>query len=186
MASLRELGWVVARDVNRTVGGGIAAMELLRRTFVARQWMDENANALIVAVSRLTPGTNILAYCTAAGWVLRGWRGSAAALAAASVPSAIVTYTLSAVVVRLVAYRSVRAVLGVLMLVAAALIFSTAWALLRPFIRGGRRLRVLAFVGGALGLYLLGITPVRILLVSAAAGVLVPTRAVAPPPKAAV
>jgi chromate transporter len=148
--------------------------------------MDDNANAIIVAVSRLTPGTNILAYCTAAGWVLRGWRGSAAALAAASVPSAVMIYVLSAAVVRLIEYRSVRAVLAVGMLVAAALIFSTAWALLRPFIRGGRRGRVVAFIGGALALYLLGLTPVRVLLLSATAGVLVPTRTAPPQPKATV
>jgi len=186
MASLRELAWLVARDVTSTVGGGIAAMELLRRNFIARRWMDDHSNAINVAVSRLTPGTNILAYCTAAGWVLRGWRGSAAALAAASVPSALMIYALSAVVVRLVQYRSVRAVLGIAMLVAAALIFSTAWALLRPFVRGGRRARVFAFIAGTLVLSVAGVTPVRVLLLSAAAGVLVPTRTAPPQPKAVV
>jgi hypothetical protein len=72
------------------------------------------------------------------------------------------------------------------MLVAAALIFSTAWALLRPFVLHGRRARVFAFVGGALVLSLLGVTPVRVLLLSAIAGVLVPTRTPAPVSKAAV
>jgi chromate transporter len=186
MASLRQIAWLVARDVTSTVGGGIAAMELLRRNFIARGWMDDHANAIVVAVSRLTPGTNILAYCTAAGWVLRGWRGSAAALAAPSVPSALIIYALSAVVVRLIQYRGVRAVLAVGMLVAAALIFSTAWALLRPFIRSGRRVRVFAFIGGTLALSVIGLTPVRVLLLSAAAGALVPTRPAAPQPKAIV
>ena len=59
--SLRELTWIVARDVNRTFGGGLASMELLRRTFIANGSIDESLNAGLVAVSRLTPGTNILA-----------------------------------------------------------------------------------------------------------------------------
>jgi len=185
MAPLRELGWVVARDVNRTVGGGIAAMELLRRTFIARRWMDDGTNAVIVAVSRLTPGTNILAYCTAAGWALRGWRGSAVALGAASIPSAVIIYGLSVAAARLSQYRSVQAVLAVGMIIAAALVFSTAWALLRPFMRHGRRVRVVAMVGAALLLYYVaGMTPVRILVLSAIAGLLVPTRAASPEPNA--
>src|SRR4051812_47757529 len=113
MAPLRQIAWVVARDVNRTVGGGIAAMELLRRTFAARGWMDLPTHSLVVAVSRLTPGTNILAYCTAAGWRLRGWRGSATGLAAASVPSSLIIFALSAALSRLVRYRLVQGALAV-------------------------------------------------------------------------
>jgi chromate transporter len=170
VASLRQLAWIVARDVNRTVGGGIAAMELLRRTFMARGWLDESTNALLVAVSRLTPGTNILAYCAAAGWRMRGWRGSAAALAAASLPSSLIIFALIATLVRVVHYRSVQAALAVGMLVACWLIFAAAWHLLKPYLRGGARTRALVMIGAALALYTAGVTPVRILLLSAVAG----------------
>src|SRR4051812_2012057 len=172
MASLRELGWVVARDVNRTVGGGMAAIELLRRTFAARQWLDGRGHALIVAVSRLTPGTNILAYCTAAGWRMRGWRGSVTGLVAASAPSSIMIFALSAVLVRLVRYRAVQGALAVGMLVACALVLASAWALLRPYLsgNGSRRVRAALFALGSLALYAAGVTPVRILLLAAIAG----------------
>jgi hypothetical protein len=82
--SVRQLAWVIARDVNRTVGGGMASMELLRRSFDARKWVDAPTHGLFVAVSRLTPGTTILAYCAAVGWRLQGWPGTLAAVAAAS------------------------------------------------------------------------------------------------------
>ena len=58
-------------------------MELLRRTFSANGWIDESGNAGLVAVSRLTPGTNILAYCVALGWALHRWAGALVAVVAA-------------------------------------------------------------------------------------------------------
>jgi chromate transporter len=176
MSSVSPLGllaWFVARDVNRTVGGGYAAMELLRRTFMARGWMSGATHGVIVAVSRLTPGTNILAYCAAAGWRLRGWRGSLIALTAASVPSSIIICAMSAALVRVVRYRAVQAGLAVGMLVACVLVFSAAWSLLAPYLRGGRRVRVVIMLAFAIALYAAGLTPVRVLLVSAAIGLLV-------------
>jgi chromate transporter len=178
--ALGRLAWVVARDVNRTVGGGYAAMELMRRSFDQRGWMSASTHGVIVAVSRLTPGTNVLAYCTAAGYRLRGWRGGFVALAAASVPSSIIIYAMSAALVRLVGYRAVQAGLAVGMLVACVLVFSAAWNLLAPYIRRGRRLRVIAMLAAALALYAAGVTPVRILLLAAVAGVLMGPSAVAP------
>ena len=173
VSSLGQLAWIVARDVNRTVGGGYAVMELLRRSFAARGWMTATTHGVIVAVSRLTPGTNMLAYCAAAGWRLRGWRGGLIALAAASVPSSIIIFAMSAALVRLIGYRAVQAALAVGMLVACVLVFSAAWTLLAPYLRGRMRVRVVAMLAFALALYAAGMTPVRILLVAAVAGLLV-------------
>src|SRR3712207_1429675 len=110
--SLLQLAWAVARDVNRTVGGGMASTELLRRSFTTNGWLDVRTHGVLLAVSRLTPGTNILAYCVAVGWRAHGWRGSAAALAAASVPSALLIYALTAMVARLDRYAPVRLLLA--------------------------------------------------------------------------
>lgn len=174
MPSLRQLSWVVARDVNRTVGGGNAAMELLRRAFTANGWLDDAAHGVVVAVSRLTPGTNILAYCTAVGWRMRGWRGSAVSLLAASVPSSIVILALAAVVTRALQYRVVQGMMAIGLLVACVLVFSSAWALLRPYLLGPRRWRALVLSGVALALLFAGFTPVRILLIGALSGFLLP------------
>ena len=53
--SLSALAWLVFYDVNRTLGG-MASMELLRRSLGARGWIADEGHALFVAVSRLTPG----------------------------------------------------------------------------------------------------------------------------------
>ncbi len=174
--SVRQLAWIVARDVNRTVGGGMASMELLRRSFAAREWVDARTHGLFVAVSRLTPGTNILAYCAAVGWRLRGWRGTLAALAAASVPASLVISGLAATLVRLDRYPAVRVALSAGMFIAAALVLSSAWNLLKPYARAGR-IRFALMIAVAAGvLYALDLTPVRILLICAVVGALMPER----------
>jgi chromate transporter len=173
---VRQLAWIIARDVNRTVGGGMASMELLRRSFESRRWVDAPTHALFVAVSRLTPGTNILAYCAAAGWRLHGWRGMLAALAAASVPASLVISALAATLVRLDRYPAVRVALSVGMFVAAVLVLSSAWNLLKPYVRAGRWRFALFISALAGGLFLLDLTPVRVLLVSAVVGALMPVR----------
>lgn len=174
--SVRQLAWLITRDVNRTVGGGMASMELLRRSFETRKWVDAPTHALFVAVSRLTPGTNILAYCAAVGWRLQRWPGTLAALAAASVPGALIVSTLAATLVRLDRYPAIRIALSVGMLLAAALVFSSAWHLLRPYLRSSRWPVALLIASLAIGLYLVGWTPVRVLLVCAVAGGLLPAR----------
>jgi chromate transporter len=163
----------VARDVNRTFGGGIAAMELLRRTSMQRGWMHAADHALLVAVSRLTPGTNILAYCVALGWRMHRAAGSAVALLAASVPAAVIVFTVAATLVRVDRYRSVQVLLAFAMFVAALLVFSTAWHLLRPYMTARRRLAVVV-IAVSLGLFGLAVSPVRILLAAAAIGALWP------------
>ena len=117
-------------------------MELLRRTFGARGWLTDEGHALLVAVSRVTPGTNILAYCVALGWQLGHWRGALAALAAASVPASLLIALLSATLGpgrsasgrargdRRRADRRRRCSSS-----------PTAWHLLRPFVKGTNAIR---------------------------------------------
>lgn len=172
MPSLRELGWLVCRDVNRTLGG-IASMELLRRTLTIQGWLDESGHALLVAVSRLTPGTNILAYCVGLGWLLRGLGGALVALASASIPASLIIIALSATLVRIDQYPIVRALIMVALLVATVLVLSTAWHLLRPYARRSNAVRTGSIAVVVVGLLLAGVTPVRILLVAAVVGMVI-------------
>jgi chromate transport protein ChrA len=59
------------------------------------------------------------------------------------------------------------------MLVACVLLFAAAWSLLEPYIKGRARIRVVAMLAGALALYFVGLTPVRILLIAAAVGLFI-------------
>lgn len=174
--SLRQLAWNVARDVNRTVGGGYASMELLRRTFTRHGWLDAPGYALIVAVSRLTPGTNILAYCVALGWRLRRAPGALTALVAGSLPASMLIAGLTATVARLDQYRGVRMALAVGSAVAVVLVFSAAWHLLRPYATRPDRGRAAVVLVVAAVLLLMNVTPVRTLLVAASVGVLLRPR----------
>ncbi len=175
--TLAELGWRIAADVNRTVGGGLASIELMRQSFSRTGWLRDADHGLLVAVSRFTPGTNVLAYCAGLGWMAHRAAGVATALVASSLPSALLITVASAIVSRLVSNPVVRLVLAAATLLAAGLILSSAWALLRPHVRGPRRLWAAGIVLVALALSLgLGLTPVRVLLVAAAWGALLPPR----------
>ena len=173
--SLRELTAAVALDVNRTVGGGYASMELLRRRFSARGWLDAPSHGLLLAASRFTPGTNILAYCVLLGWRFHRTAGAIAALAAASVPSSIVVGALAATLVRVDRYPAVQVALAIGILVASVLVLSSAWTLMRPYLKAvvWRQAAIVAVVSAAL--IALGATPVRTLLAAAIVGFVLPT-----------
>lgn len=174
--SLRQLAWLVTRDVNRTFGGGIASMELMRRALVRQQWLDDAGHGVLIAVSRFTPGTNLLAYCAALGWMHHGMVGAVAAVTAGSLPSSAIVALLTAAVARVDDYAAVRVVLAVATLGAAALVFSSAWVLMRPLLAGSRRAWAVTAIVLAGGLYAAGATPVRVLGVLAAFGALTPPR----------
>jgi chromate transporter len=172
--SLSRLTWLVGRDVNRTFGGGLASMELMRRRFIAAGWLDGPGHAVAVAVSRLTPGTNILAYCVILGWRLYGWKGSGATLVAASLPSALLVYLLTATLVKVDRYAAVQAFLAVAILAAAVLVLASAWHLIRPYATGAGRARTVFITVVAGGMVAAGVPPVRTLLIAAAVGFLMP------------
>jgi chromate transporter len=177
--SLRTFAWLVGYDVNRTLGG-LASMELLRRTFGARGWLTDEGHALLVAVSRVTPGTNILAYCVALGWQLGHWRGALVSLAAASVPASILIALLSATLAQVDQHPVVRMIIALALIVATVLVLSTAWRLLRPYIKGTNAIRAGIITGIVIALSLMKVTPIRILLVAAIVGMVMASPA-APP-----
>ena len=148
-------------------------MELLRRTFLANGSIDETGNAGLVAVSRLTPGTNLLAYCAALGWALHRWAGALAAVVAASLPASLVVCVLAGTLVRVQDYPIVRMLLAIGVLVATGLVLASAGSLLRPYVRRHALRRSAVIVSVAAAMLVADVTPVRILLLSAALGAIV-------------
>jgi len=73
---LGTLAWLVTRDANKTIGSGMASIELLRRTLERRGWLDDREHGVLNAVARFTPGTNVLAYLAALGWSYHGAAGA--------------------------------------------------------------------------------------------------------------
>jgi chromate transporter len=177
--SLSGLARSVAFDVNRTFGGGNASIELLRRTFTSRAWLDEATHGLFVAIARLTPGTNILAYCVMLGWRHHRAAGSLAALAAASVPASAVVFLLASALVQIDRYWGVQAILAGGILAASVLVLASAWYLIRPYLVQGVWQRALIVTAVAVVTVALGATPVRTLLAAAIVGILLPPRGTA-------
>jgi len=177
--TLQSLAWLVFVDVNRTLGG-LASMELLRRTFGARGWLTDEGHALLVAVSRVTPGTSILAYCVALGWQLADWRGALAALAAASAPAAVIVALLSATLAEVDQHPIVRMVIAVALIIAIVLVLFAAWNLLRPYVKGTKAVRTAIIAAVVVSLVAMRVTPVRILFVAALLGVVMASPAATP------
>jgi len=99
---------------------------------------------LSYAMARIAPGTNVLAFCAATGWLLRSWLGAAAAVAALSIPAAVVCILLTLVYGRWPQYfvGAMAAVVGV--------ICAGAFLLVRPYLGRQRLLRTAILLGGAL------------------------------------
>lgn len=165
--SLHDVVAAVAYEANRTVGGGLVSIELLRRRFTTRGWIDARDHGVFIAISRFTPGTVVLAYVVMLGWRFHRWLGAVFALVVASVPASLIVFSLSATLARIDRYAAVRALLAVGILVASVLVLASAWHLLRPYLPKPSRLRTFVVAGVAIVLVVLGATPVRVLLVAA-------------------
>lgn len=169
--TLRQLAGVFARHANTTFGGGSATIAVLRQQIVERRaWVDETQFDLSYALSRLTPGTNLLAFCTAAGWTSRRWTGAAVALLAASLPCSLLAVLVTIFYGELAASVWFQAALGGALAAAVAIMVSTAWVFAQPHVKAARwkaAVIVPCTLALALGLHL---SPVTIVLLAAAAG----------------
>ncbi len=139
---------------------------MLGREFVDKLgWLPQEKFDLAFALSRVTPGTNMLAFCAAVGAQLRGWLGAFAAVLAVSVPSAVIA------VLFIFGFEAGRnnpiaaaAISGTVAAV-AGMMWSTIWTILKPQVGGLlRSFQVLVLTGGAfLASWKFGITPLPII-----------------------
>jgi len=169
---LSELGRLFLREGNMTFGGGVPTVAALQRELVTnRGWMDQAQYSLCYVLSRVTPGTNLLAFCTAAGWLLRGWRGAVVALLAGSIPSslqvALLTGGFDAWSSRPLVQTGIDAVLAS----SVGILLASFWLLVKPHLKRGHRLESGAVVAGSILLSMYaGMTPVAVLALAGVAG----------------
>ena len=174
--SLRALASVFGRYGNSTFGGGTATIvEIERHVIDEHEWLSRRDSHLAYAISRLTPGTNLLAYCVGAGWRMRGLAGAIVALCAASLPSAAMATALT----RFFALWSERpltaAALRGALAAAIAIMVGTAWTMMRPTMQGRRAIRTVVLAVAAFALaYVVRVTPVQVLFAAAVFGALWP------------
>jgi chromate transporter len=169
---LGRLSLIFLRIGNLTFGGGDPTMAALQRELVGRRgWLSPEQYALCYTLARVTPGTNVLAFCAGAAWLLRGWPGALIATAAASAPSAVLVVWLTH------AYEAGRtnplaagAISGMLA-AAAGMMAAAAWQLAAPQLVSRRAARALVFFGGSAVLSLVfSVPPIQVLALAALAG----------------
>jgi len=154
----------------------MVSIELLRRRFTARGWIDATAHGVFIAVSRFTPGTVVLAYVVMLGWRFHRWTGAVLALAVASIPASLIMFALAVTLARVDKYATVRALLAAGILVAGVLVLGSAWHLVKPYLTKESRLRLTIIAVIAVALVMTGATPVRVLLVAAVVSAVLPVR----------
>jgi chromate transporter len=176
---LGEIAGVFARYANLTFGGGSATIGVLQHEIeTKRPWITRDQFRLCYGLSRLTPGTNLLAFCTAVGWLGRGWPGAVVALAAASLPCSLIAVAVTALFEVWMRNPWVKAALHGALAAAVGIIFYTCWHLTRSSLRRSNWFRLACVLVGSIVMQrVLAIAPIRVLLVAAVVGAIWPREA---------
>ena len=164
--NLAQATWPFLWFGNTTFGGGFITMIILGREFVDRlKWITRKDFELAFALARVTPGTNIIAFCAAVGMILRGWAGAFSAVIAVTLPSAALAVLLMQGFETWQGNARVMAALAATVAAVTGAMWSTVWMLTRPHIGNWQQtLRAVVFMGGAFAAARLGVTPVPIIL----------------------
>jgi chromate transporter len=172
--SLSALGWVYAKLGNTTFGGGDPTIAALQRELCERRgWLTAEEFALSFSLSRVTPGTNVLAFCAATSYQIHGWTGALLAVLGSSVPSGVLAVWLT------LGFESAGkniytngAILAVLAAVVGMMVASS-YILVKPGLNRRAWVRVLLLTGGTLLLREgWNFSPLQIMIAAAAIGAL--------------
>jgi chromate transporter len=177
MPTLAEITRLFGTYGNIAFGGGNPTMAVLHREMVdRRKWLTVDTIGIAYGLARVTPGTNLLAYCAAAGWLLRGIPGATLALLAASVPCSAVATVITALYELWSGNRVLEAALSGAMAGAVAVMAGAGWTLVRPYFRLVPRLQAVLLIVGSSVLGILSVAPLRVMLAAALIGLLWPAR----------
>jgi Chromate transport protein ChrA len=124
-----------------------------------------------------TPGTNLIAFCAAVAWLIRGWAGAILVLFAVSVPASGVAVLLSFLIEALESSPLGAGAIAGAMASVIGIIVGGAWLLMRPQLISRNWLRTVTLVTGACLLSLVwNASPLAVLGLAAAVGYLWPER----------
>jgi chromate transporter len=158
---------------NTTFGGGDTTQAALQREFVHRRgWITQEDYAVAFSLARITPGTNVVAFCAAVGARIAGVWGAIAGVLAETAPSAAIAVLITW---GYEAWRSnawvMAAILGTSAAV-AGMMFASVWLLLRPHLKiSWKAARSMAlFAAAFVAAWKFGVTPLPIIAVAALAG----------------
>jgi len=174
--TLAQLANAFARYANFTLGGGSATVAVLYRELLDKQrWITSDDFSLCFALARLTPGTNLLAFCTGVGWLLRGMAGAIVALLGASIPSTIIVVLATALFSHWQDNHWAQAAIHGAIAAAVAITVKTCWTIAHPHFKAGARVRVALIAAAAFLLYVWARLPaIEVLLIAGVVGALLP------------
>jgi chromate transporter len=167
---LGDLARVMLRAGTLTFGGGNPTSAALQRQVVDEQkWLSPTDFALAFTLSRITPGTNLYACCSAVGSLIKGWPGAIILLLIASIPSSIVTALLTIAMDRILNWPPATALMHGAIAVSVGLTLGSLWILAMPYLKASPIIRGLTILAAGFALAYL-MPPIAVLVVCAAAG----------------
>lgn len=144
-------------------------MALLQRELIRREWITREDFALAYSLARVTPGTNVLAFCAATGARILGFGGAIAAVLAVTGPSAILAVLLTRGFETWRSHPWAMAAIGGTVAAVSGMMWASVWMLVRPYVGW----RALLFAGASfLAAWKFRVTPLPIIFAAAIVGYL--------------
>src|SRR5271169_4633723 len=122
-------------------GGGDPTIAILQREFYRRDWLTPEKFAIAFGLARLTPGTNVLAFCAASGWYIFGLGGALAAVLAITIPASVLVVWLTRAYDLTGHYPLAQSIANALLAAAVGTMVGAALLLVRTQSSRGRWLR---------------------------------------------
>ena len=144
-------------------------MALLQRELIGRRWITREDFGLAYSLARVTPGTNILAFCAATAAQALGFLGALSAVLVVTIPSAVLAILITRGFETWRTHPLAMAAIGGTVAAVSGMMWASVWLLVKPY----PGIRALLFAGGAfLAAWKFQITPVPAILIAAVAGYL--------------
>jgi chromate transporter len=168
---IADLSSLFARVGVTVFGGGDPTIAILQREFYRRDWLSPEKFAIAFGLARLTPGTNVLAFCAAAGWYILELGGALAAVLAITIPASVLVVWLTRAYDLTVHYRLAQSIANALLAAAVGTMIGAALLLVRSQCKSGRWLKPVAIsIGAFLLAFLVKLTPLQVIGLAAVAG----------------
>jgi chromate transporter len=152
-------------------GGGDPTIAILQREFYRREWLTPDQFATAFGLARLTPGTNVVAFCAAAGWYLMGVLGAIIAVLGLTIPSSILVVWLTSFWQLGVDYPLARAVIGAMVAAAVGTMIGAAVMLVRRQCSKRTWLSPILIATSAFVLFrVVGLSPLQVIVVAGVTG----------------
>src|SRR5271170_6284378 len=144
--------------------GGDPTIAILQREFYKREWLSPEKFGVAFGLARLTPGTNVLAFCAAAGWYILGFSGALAAVLAITIPASVLVVWLTRAYDLTVRYPLALSIANALVAAAVGTMVGAALLLVRTQCKPGGWLKPVAISTGAFVLaYVLKLSPLQVI-----------------------